>query len=817
MSDTEDQPMDDTEVQDEGAEKSVEEKSEKKKFVRREIPLYLTCRLCSGIYKRAVKLACCKPSNACRACAVTNLAANKKCWNPKCGKAAVAADLINDDATRGKVEVHAEREEKFKEGLKTGDILKCPVCEEICKRGVTLPCCGAAACRGCAVKKLAVKRGCWLEGCETIGVTGEELVNDELLRSAIESYKKEGIVDEEQARELGWNKGKLKRVKNSKASKKQKSEKKKDDKKAKKDDSPNQRRDPPKDKVAEEKQVTTIELHITGIPDDTSTEDIKEAFAKFGEIEQVTQQAKMKTATVACGDIKTANSILEQKDGIKMGESSLKIELAKSTKCGELGLYLTGMASDTSEEDLKDFLSNYGSVTDFKLGKTKSEERVYAIVNFEAGLSVRKLINEKEVVLNGEKIKVALKNQKLQNKRPEKTAVKVIDVSKPTIAVRGIFLKKDEAGILKLLEQFGKIEESKFFTKDLETIPPNAAKMNAKERKKLVSRAEIQFTKHIMALKAIGKEKLVYKGQNISIAYKQGTGNEAFKTKVTEKMAAKLKEKAAAKLKEKKGPMKPQGDVRRPQGDMRRVVGFNSAMKRDNRGMWQGGNNGGNVWQMQNQRDSAPPPFQSGMSNGRGFVDNGHDNMDMVRQNMEMRMRNELMKQSMGGNNFFGGYGGAGGMESNGGGWRNDNESGGMWSRRDEGMGQNGGGMGQNGGGMGQNGRGMGQNGGGIDMRKPSKFNQDFRSVTGMSGPAKESVANRPSTFDSGMSSQRMGTDFNLGSSSSMRGMSGQGGSGYGMGGGAYGGRSGGSWGNGGGGGRFPQDMDQVPRKMRRF
>jgi len=850
MSDTEDQPMEETEAQDD-TEKAVEETEDKKK--PRAFPLFLTCRLCTGLYKRAVKLACCKQSTACRACAVTNLAKNKKCWNPKCGKAALAADLINDDVTRAKVETNAVNEAKFKEDLKTGEILKCPVCEDICKRAVTLPCCGAAACRGCAVKKMAVKRGCWLEGCETIGVTGEELINDELLRSAIDNYKKEGVVDEEQARKIRQNKKQLMNKRNKKANKKTKagrliSHKLKEIKKAKKDDAPNQRRDPPKEKVAEESQIATIDFYISGIPEETSKEDIKEAFSKFGNIVQVTQQAKQKTATVACGDIKTANSILEQKNAINMGESALKIELSKSNKCGELGLFLTGMASDTTEEDLKDFLSNYGSVTEFKMAKLKNDEDLYAIVKFEAGLSVRKLINEKQVEMNGEKIKVALKQQKLAKKtKPEKAeapAAKTLDVSHPIVNIKGIFLKKDEAAIVKLLEKFGKMEDSKFFTRDLEKIPPNAAKLTGKERKKIVSRAEIQFKKHASAIAAIAKEHIVHKGHNISINHKQGTGPETFKTKLAEKMAAKLKEKAVSK--------KPQF-AKKPQGDLRRVIGFNTAMKRDNRGagMWQNqnGGNGGNVWQ--NGRGAGgggAPPFHKDFRN-QGPQDNFsvRSGMNMDYQNMEIRMREQLMNQNTGGSSFFSGYGGEGnggygaGGEGNmnGGGWRNDNQSGGMWSRRDEGMSQNGGGMGQNGGGMGQNGGGMGynggmgqngggrgQNGGGIDMRKKSKFGNDFTSVTGMSGgPAKESFPNKPSRFDSGMSSQRMGTDFNLGSSSSMSSARGMGsfGGGYGMGGGgAFGGRQGGMggqgpWGNGSGGGRFSQEDGGSPRKMRRF
>merc|ERR1711874_807506 len=82
---------------------------------------------------------------------------------------------------------------------KTGEVLKCMVCEEVCKRGVTLPCCGSAACRGCAVKKIPVNRGCWVEGCEKKGVTSEELVNDEELREAVKYFQENGTMTNDQA------------------------------------------------------------------------------------------------------------------------------------------------------------------------------------------------------------------------------------------------------------------------------------------------------------------------------------------------------------------------------------------------------------------------------------------------------------------------------------------------------------------------------------------------------------------------------------------------------------------------------------------
>merc|ERR1711971_798885 len=160
-----------TEVQDEEMEETVDAEKEKsgavswkafsdgEKLVETEeepvdkVPNFVKCRVCSGVYKRAVKLPCCG-YRACRACAVKHATKLKKCWNKKCGKPLATSDLENDEEQREKVTKWMERKAKWEEGLKGGDLLKCSVCEEICKRAVSMSCSGKAACRACAVKKL---------------------------------------------------------------------------------------------------------------------------------------------------------------------------------------------------------------------------------------------------------------------------------------------------------------------------------------------------------------------------------------------------------------------------------------------------------------------------------------------------------------------------------------------------------------------------------------------------------------------------------------------------------------------------------------
>ena len=136
-----------------------------------------------------------------------------------------------------------------------------------------------------------------MEWCKKNGVTSVDLINDELLRSAIDNYKKVGIVDEDQARQLDWN-VKLKKKENRTKKKKKKSNDKKD--------------------------LTSIHLHISGLPDDTKKQEIKDSFAKFGAI-RIGNIGHNKGHLI-CSNADTANGILKERDNIKIGESMVNIE-----------------------------------------------------------------------------------------------------------------------------------------------------------------------------------------------------------------------------------------------------------------------------------------------------------------------------------------------------------------------------------------------------------------------------------------------------------------------------------------------------------
>jgi len=77
----------------------------------------------------------------------------------------------------------------------------CGICDEVCKRGTRVKCCGAKACRACAVLKISKDWKCWDEDCGK-KISKDHLFNDMDLRKAIEHFNKNGKLTEAMEKRL---------------------------------------------------------------------------------------------------------------------------------------------------------------------------------------------------------------------------------------------------------------------------------------------------------------------------------------------------------------------------------------------------------------------------------------------------------------------------------------------------------------------------------------------------------------------------------------------------------------------------------------
>jgi len=191
----------------------------------------LTCTLCGKICKRGVTLPCCGlSSKACRNCAIKMITETRQCWvcmNIDIGP----SELINHLELREACKVFEDKgivenqclekpNSLGKEQHSTVSVLKledekslknlvvkekqrsqvlqltCTICGKICKRGVTLPCCGinSKACRNCAIKRITGTRECWV--CMHAEIGPAQLINHRKLREACNTFEEKGIVED---------------------------------------------------------------------------------------------------------------------------------------------------------------------------------------------------------------------------------------------------------------------------------------------------------------------------------------------------------------------------------------------------------------------------------------------------------------------------------------------------------------------------------------------------------------------------------------------------------------------------------------------
>jgi len=67
-------------------------------------------------------------------------------------------------------------------------LISCQICKDVCKRGVSVKCCGAIACRACATKKVTSSRLCWNDACK-LPINTDALQNDDDLRCGVDHFK----------------------------------------------------------------------------------------------------------------------------------------------------------------------------------------------------------------------------------------------------------------------------------------------------------------------------------------------------------------------------------------------------------------------------------------------------------------------------------------------------------------------------------------------------------------------------------------------------------------------------------------------------
>jgi len=388
------------------------------------------------------------------------------------------------------------------EDLLSGKFLRCAVCEEICQRGVSMPCCASVACRGCAVKKIAVKRGCWVEGCQKTGITSEDLVNDEDLREAVKYFRENGTMTSEQAKKRITKKISL--MKKYSVRKKPKS----------------------KNPIANEIILPHFKLLISNFPIGTTADELKECLGKYGTVNDVEIKNENATSTfVTATTVDCANNILHQ--DIVFKDMKLRVEFKGNTD--EYVLLVDELEEGTTQEDLENLLLKYGEVKEIKnFDKKTGDESSKILVIMTSPLGTRRIMDDvKNLTINAKKVLVKLASQqpgikpREETMKPNLAVAKTDDIAK-ILLIKGPFKKEEEEELVKLLEKYGRISDSKLNPSRIgaegknkgKTIPGSGVITFAKPGsvKTLADMGEILFRGNTMKMRRKGQQPIQPKG-----------------------------------------------------------------------------------------------------------------------------------------------------------------------------------------------------------------------------------------------------------------------------------------------------------------
>jgi len=396
-----------------------------------------------------------------------------------------------DQKLRLKIEKCEKKKIQYEEDLVTGKFVKCCLCEAICKRGVTMPCCGSAACRGCAVKKITVKRGCWIEDCGKPGVTSEELVNDEELREAVKYFQENGTLTNDLVRSMMEKKNLLRKKSKGKILIAKKN-------------------------LPGKPQFTLL---IANIPRGTNPEELNDFLGKFGNVSGVEiKNENITTTLITVETVDSANTILHE--DLIFNDQKLRVEFNLKRNPGEYVLWVDKLEEGTSEEDFEKFLMKYGEVKEIKNFNEKNMKggsQTLAIMKSPLGTK-RILDDVKNLTINEKKVLIKLaRRQPVFNRKPRedpkpKPVAKPVDNTKVLI-VKGFFKKEDEEELLKLLGKFGKISDSK--------LKPSRIGLEGKKKgKEIPGSGEITFVKPGSVKAMCEKGELEFLGNTIKMRQK---------------------------------------------------------------------------------------------------------------------------------------------------------------------------------------------------------------------------------------------------------------------------------------------------------
>jgi len=151
-------------------------------------------------------------------------------------------------------------------------------------------------------------------------------------------------------------------------------------------------------------------LFVGGLSWDTKENDLKEYFAKFGEVEGLTYKTDAFTgrprgfAFIIFADISTVEAVLAHGDHVINGK---KVD-PKMAKARPGKVFVGGLTPEITNEQVKEYFEQYGSVIDMEIpvDKSTNQRKSYCFVTFDDVHIAQELLKSPKQIICGKEVDV---------------------------------------------------------------------------------------------------------------------------------------------------------------------------------------------------------------------------------------------------------------------------------------------------------------------------------------------------------------------------------------------------------------------------
>ncbi|XP_066261741.1 RNA-binding protein squid-like [Euwallacea similis] len=151
-------------------------------------------------------------------------------------------------------------------------------------------------------------------------------------------------------------------------------------------------------------------LFVGGLTLETTEKELQDYFGQFGAIQNVTIKVNPQTgkskgfAFVTFGTADVVDQVLSQKEHVING----KTVDAKKAKAKPGKIFVGGITSDLTDEDIKSYFSQFGNITQVEMpfDKTKNQRKGFCFITFENDAIVKELLKKPKQTIKDKQVDV---------------------------------------------------------------------------------------------------------------------------------------------------------------------------------------------------------------------------------------------------------------------------------------------------------------------------------------------------------------------------------------------------------------------------